>query len=41
MSKEKDEFLARSKEFDRNTAVYVKGMTAKQIRETLKLPPQH
>ncbi len=31
--------LARSKEFDRNTAVYVKGMTAKQIRETLKLPP--
>jgi predicted dinucleotide-binding enzyme len=32
--------LARSKEFDRNTAVYVKGLTAKQIRETLKLPPQ-
>jgi predicted dinucleotide-binding enzyme len=31
--------LARAKEFDRNTAVYVKGMTAKQIRETLKLPP--
>lgn len=32
--------LARAKEFDRNTPVYVKGMTAKQIRETLKLPPQ-
>ena len=32
--------LARAREFDRNTAVYVKGMTAKQIRDTLKLPPQ-
>lgn len=30
--------LARAREFDRNTAVYVKGMTARQIRETLKLP---
>jgi predicted dinucleotide-binding enzyme len=29
--------LARAKEFDTGTAVYVKGMTAKQIRETLKL----
>jgi predicted dinucleotide-binding enzyme len=32
--------LSRAKEFDRNTAVYVKGMTAKQIREALKLPPK-
>ncbi|MGE0448575.1 MAG: NADPH-dependent F420 reductase [Vicinamibacterales bacterium] len=32
--------LARAREFDRNTPVYVKGMTAKQIREALKLPPQ-
>jgi predicted dinucleotide-binding enzyme len=32
--------LARAREFDRNTAVYVKGMTAKQIREALKLPPK-
>ena len=32
--------LARAKEFDAGTAVYVKGMTAKQIRDTLKLPPQ-
>jgi 8-hydroxy-5-deazaflavin:NADPH oxidoreductase len=32
--------LARAREFDRNTAVYVKGMTARQIRDTLKLPPQ-
>ncbi|MCC7125029.1 MAG: NAD(P)-binding domain-containing protein [Acidobacteria bacterium] len=31
--------LARAKEFDRNTPVYVKGLTAKQIREALKLPP--
>jgi predicted dinucleotide-binding enzyme len=31
--------LARAKEFDRNSAVYVKGMTARQIRETLGLPP--
>jgi len=29
--------LARAREFDRNTAVYVKGMTARQIRETLKI----
>src|SRR5688572_21472526 len=29
--------LARAREFDAGTAVYVKGMTAKQIRETLKL----
>ncbi len=29
--------LSRAKEFDRDTAVYVKGMTARQIRETLKL----
>lgn len=29
--------LSRAKEFDTGTAVYVKGMTAKQIRETLKL----
>jgi predicted dinucleotide-binding enzyme len=32
--------LARAKEFDRDTSVYVKGMTARQIRETLKLPPK-
>jgi predicted dinucleotide-binding enzyme len=30
--------LARAKEFDRGTAVYVKGMTARQVRETLGLP---
>lgn len=30
--------LARAKEFDTGTAVYVKGMTAKQIRATLNLP---
>ena len=30
--------LERAKEFDAGTAVYVKGMTARQIRETLKLP---
>jgi len=30
--------LARAREFDRGTAVYVKGMTAKQLREALKLP---
>lgn len=29
--------LARAREFDRDTAVYVKGMTARQIRETLRL----
>jgi len=29
--------LATSKNFDTGTPVYVKGMTAKQIRETLKL----
>jgi predicted dinucleotide-binding enzyme len=32
--------LAKGKEFDAGTAVYVKGMTAKQIRETLNLPPK-
>jgi predicted dinucleotide-binding enzyme len=32
--------LARAREFDRGTDVYVKGMTAKQIRDALKLPPQ-
>jgi predicted dinucleotide-binding enzyme len=32
--------LSRAREFDRNTAVYVRGLTAKQIREALKLPPQ-
>ncbi len=32
--------LSRAREFDRNTAVYVRGLTARQIREALKLPPQ-
>lgn len=32
--------LDRAKEFDRGTPVYVKGLTAKQLREALKLPPQ-
>lgn len=32
--------LARARDLNRNTAVYVKGMTARRIRETLKLPPQ-
>ena len=32
--------LARAREFDRGTQVYVKGMTAHQIREALKLPPE-
>jgi predicted dinucleotide-binding enzyme len=32
--------LSRAKEFDRGSAVYVKGMTARQIRETLGLPQQ-
>lgn len=32
--------LARAKEFDRGTSVYVKGFTARQIREALKLPTQ-
>jgi predicted dinucleotide-binding enzyme len=32
--------LNRAKEFDRGTAVYVKGMTARQLREALKLPPK-
>jgi hypothetical protein len=32
--------LARAREFDRGTEVYVKGMTARQIREALKLAPQ-
>ena len=30
--------LASSKNFDTGTAVYVKGMTARQIKDTLKLP---
>ena len=30
--------LNRAKDFDRGTAVYVKGLTAKQLREALKLP---
>src|SRR5688572_27228603 len=30
--------LASSKNFDTGTAAYVKGMTAKQIKDTLKLP---
>jgi 8-hydroxy-5-deazaflavin:NADPH oxidoreductase len=30
--------LATGKTFDTGTAVYVKGMTAKQIKDTLKLP---
>jgi 8-hydroxy-5-deazaflavin:NADPH oxidoreductase len=30
--------LSTAKLFDRDTAVYVKGMTARQIRDTLKLP---
>ena len=29
--------LARAKEFDRDTPVYVTGMTAREIRETLGL----
>jgi predicted dinucleotide-binding enzyme len=32
--------LTRAKEFDRGTSVYVKGFTARQIREALKLPPR-
>lgn len=30
--------LARAREFDRGTPVYVKGLTAKQLRTALKLP---
>jgi predicted dinucleotide-binding enzyme len=30
--------IARAKEFDRGTPVYVKGMTARQLKEALKLP---
>jgi predicted dinucleotide-binding enzyme len=30
--------LNRAKEFDRGTPVYVKGLTARQLREALKLP---
>ncbi len=30
--------LDRTREFDRGTAVYVKGMTAAQLREGLGLP---
>ncbi len=29
--------LSRAREFDRDTAVYVKGLTARQVREALKL----
>ena len=32
--------LSRAREFDAGTPVYVKGMTARQLREALKLPPQ-
>ncbi len=32
--------LARAREFDRGTSVYVKGLTARQLREALKLPTQ-
>ena len=32
--------LDRVSEFDRDTAVYVTGMTAREIRETLDLPPE-
>lgn len=32
--------LDRAKDFDRGTPVYVKGLTARQLREALKLPPQ-
>ena len=31
--------LARAREFDRGTPVYVKGLTAAQLRTALKLPP--
>ena len=30
--------LARAREFDTGTPVYVKGLTARQLREALKLP---
>jgi predicted dinucleotide-binding enzyme len=30
--------LARAREFDKDTPVYLKGMTARQLREALKLP---
>jgi predicted dinucleotide-binding enzyme len=30
--------LARAKEFDKDTPVYLKGLTARQLREALKLP---
>ena len=30
--------LARAREFDAGTPVYVKGMTARQLKEALKLP---
>lgn len=32
--------LARAKDFDAGTPVYVKGLTARQLREALGLPPQ-
>ncbi|MEX2584516.1 MAG: NAD(P)-binding domain-containing protein [Gemmatimonadota bacterium] len=31
--------LARAREFDRGTPVYVRGMTADQLRDALNLPP--
>jgi len=31
--------LSRAREFDRGTPVYVRGMTAKELREALNLPP--
>jgi hypothetical protein len=30
--------LARAREFDRGTPVYVRGMTAVQLKSALKLP---
>jgi len=30
--------LARAKEFDKDTPTYLKGLTARQLREALKLP---
>jgi len=31
--------LSRAREFDRGTPVYVRGMTGKELREALNLPP--
>jgi predicted dinucleotide-binding enzyme len=33
--------LARAREFDRGTPVYTSGMTAREVREALGLPPAH